>query len=128
MQARLGRQLDWRIEGPVPPQAQLPPGLGLTLLENAVEHGVQGSLHGAEVVVRCTPAGAALRLDILDTGPGLPLPQADGVGLRNCRQRLQQAFGASAALTLAQRTDGPGCAARVILPLPASLPTSSTAA
>jgi hypothetical protein len=117
MQARLGPQLRWRFEGSAPAMAMLPPGLGLTLLENAVEHGVQASLHGAEVLVRCTHDAAMVRLEVLDTGPGLALPQIDGVGLRNCRQRLQQAFGSAAAIALHSRSDGPGCAARVTWPL-----------
>ncbi|MED5621445.1 sensor histidine kinase [Ideonella sp. BN130291] len=124
MQARLGPKLRWRFEGAAPAAAMLPPGLGLTLLENAVEHGVQASLHGAEVLVRCTHDAAMIGLEVLDTGPGLALPQVDGVGLRNCRQRLQQAFGSPAAIELNTRRDGPGCAARVTWPLH---PTSNTA-
>jgi signal transduction histidine kinase len=120
MQARLGPQLRWRFEGAAPAHAQLPPGLALTLLENAVEHGVQASLHGAEVVVRCSVLGDAVRLDVLDTGPGLAMPHVDGVGLRNCRERLRQAFGQRARLDLTARVDAPGCAAVVTWPLHSS--------
>jgi hypothetical protein len=120
MQARLGERLQWRFEGAAPLAAVLPPGLGLTLLENAVEHGVQASLHGAEVLVRCAHDAGTVRLEVLDTGPGPALPQVDGVGLRNCRQRLQQAFGPQATLSLHPRTDRPGCCAVVSWPLASS--------
>ncbi len=118
MQARLGDRLAWHFEGEVPPHAAVPPGLGLTLLENAVEHGVQPSLHGAQVQVRVSLREGRARLEVLDTGPGLPHPVAEGVGLRNCRQRLRQAFGERAALALHPRDDGPGAVAAVLLPLP----------
>ena len=125
MQARLGERLVWRFEGAVPAHATIPPGLALTLLENAVEHGVQGSLHGAEVRVRVGASAGRLQLDLLDTGPGLPQPLTEGVGLRNCRQRLQQAWGDAASLQLMPRSDGPGTCARLLLPL--LIPSESVA-
>lgn len=117
MQSRLGDRLRHRMAlAPDASSVRLPPGLGLTLLENAVEHGAQASLHGAEVEVRTRAAPGGAWLEVLDTGPGLAVPHVDGTGLRNCRERLRQCFGAAASLTLAARDDGPGCVARVFLP------------
>lgn len=115
MQTRLGERLRYRfdLDGS---DAPLPPGIGLTLLENAIEHGVQPSLRGADVLVRTRRVGDAVQLDVLDTGPGFSPPLAEGVGLRNCRQRLQQAFGERAALAVQSRADALGCCASVTLP------------
>jgi CheY-like chemotaxis protein len=53
MQARLGDRLRLTVQVPDSLHAlvPLPPGLMLTLVENAVEHGVHASLVGAEVLV-----------------------------------------------------------------------------
>jgi hypothetical protein len=119
MQARLGPRLQVAFElDPAADGARLPPGLGLTLLENAVEHGVIPSLHGAQLQVRTRREAGMAVLEVQDTGPGFALPLQEGVGLRNCRARLAQAFGPRATLTLLVPPDGPGCLARVTIPLP----------
>jgi len=119
MQARLGDRLRFAVQrDPQAAAAALPPGLGLTLLENAVEHGVQPSLHGASITVRCHLEAGHAVLEIEDDGPGLAQPHHDGVGLRNCRQRLVQAHGAAARLLLQPADGGRGCVAQVWLPLP----------
>ncbi|MDI4634790.1 histidine kinase [Pelomonas sp. V22] len=116
MQARLGERLRFSLDiAPEAASVQLPPGVLLTLVENAVEHGVQPSLLGGEVRVqaRLLPGGELL-LEVLDDGPGLPplAPVAEGsLGLHNSRLRLQQAFGGRAALKLANRAEGGCCAA-----------------
>ncbi len=126
MQLRLGDRL--RFGDQIDADAadlQVPPGLLLTLVENAVEHGVQGSLRGAEVQVRAgvEPAGASRRawISVRDTGPGCAPGVADGVGLGNSRARLQQAFGPLARLSLAE-PEGGGCEARIEWPLPNPTP------
>jgi CheY-like chemotaxis protein len=73
----------------------LPPGLLLTLVENAVEHGVMPSLAGAEVCVTGRVLAACAQVQVLDTGPGLaaepprrrgpgqqPRPPGPGLGRR----------------------------------------------
>ena len=120
MQLRLGERLrfDVQIDADAA-ELQVPPGLLLTLVENAVEHGVQASLRGAEVHVRArTEAGRAC-ISVRDTGPGCHPGAADGVGLGNSRARLQQAFGTDARLLLAEAPGG-GCEARIEWPLHAA--------
>jgi signal transduction histidine kinase len=117
MALRLGDRLRWSVD--VPPEAAsaaVPPGLLLTLVENAVEHGVQPSLSGAEVHVQATAAGGRVRLTVRDTGPGLDPAATDGVGLANSRSRLAQAFGDRATLRLDNAPDG-GCLATLDMPL-----------
>ncbi len=116
MQLRLGERLRFSIEiDPAAAELQMPPGVLLTLVENAVEHGVQASLHGAEVHVQARSEAGATVLTVHDTGPGLAAGAAEGVGLGNSRARLAQAYGAQAALQLLPGEAG-GCTARVVLP------------
>lgn len=117
MRLRLGERLRPRIEvDPEAAAAQVPPGLLLTLVENAVEHGVTPSLHGAEVAVRVRRDGARVLIEVADSGPGLQPGAADGVGLANTRTRLAQAFGGRASLHLDNAAGG-GCIARISAPL-----------
>lgn len=116
MQARLGDRL--RVSLDVPQAllgTALPSGLLLTLVENALEHGVQPSLHGAEVALTATRDGPFVTLAVEDSGPGLAADAADGVGLTNSRARLAELGGAQATLTLENRPGG-GCRAAVRLP------------
>lgn len=116
MQLRLGGRLRFTLnlaDGAA--AAALPPGLLLTLVENAVEHGVQGSLSGAEVHVSARADGPHWVAEVRDTGPGLPAAAPEGVGLRNSRERLAQAFGADARLSLSAAAGG-GCLARIEWP------------
>ena len=129
MQARLGERLRFRVEiSDAAAACQLPPGLLLTLVENAVEHGVQPQLSGGEVLLRAEVlADGSLQVDVVDDGPGLPqalefnaTTQAQvtgaeaGHGLRNSSLRLAQAFGARARLRLAP-AEPAGCMAQVLV-------------
>lgn len=121
MRLRLGERLASQVHAdPAALCVGLPPGLLLTLVENAIEHGVSPRLHGGRVTVRCTarPDGGA-RVEVADDGPGLPPDPApaSGVGLSNTRARLAQAFGERARLQLANAPEG-GCVATVDLPPP----------
>lgn len=134
MRLRLGERLASEVHAdPAALAVCLPPGVLLTLVENAIEHGVSPRLGGGRVTVRCTAvAGGGARVEVVDDGPGLPpeLPAAppaggptsaggasSGVGLANTRARLAQAFGPRARLQLANAPDG-GCVATIDLPAP----------
>ncbi len=116
MQARLGARLVWRVEVPeAVERALLPPGLLLTLVENAVGHGVEPQLAGGEVVVSGRRDGADVVFSVRDNGPGPAPDTVDGVGLANARQRLQMAGGAAAHLQVGTAPGG-GCLAEFSLP------------
>jgi Histidine kinase len=121
MRLRLGERLRWQLDvAPGAADALLPPGLLLTLVENAIEHGVQKSLAGADVHVQATVSGQRLTVSVRDSGPGLARDATDGVGLGNARARLAQAFGAGASLSLTPDladTAAPGTLARIDVPL-----------
>jgi hypothetical protein len=117
MESRLGERLRSTIS--VAPDCAgqlLPPGLLITLVENAVEHGIEPQLRGGTVqVIASRDAGGVFELRVLDDGAGLPAGAGpvDGVGLANSRERLRHRFGERAQLQLAPRTDGPGTEVRL---------------
>ena len=124
MQVRLGQRLQVQIDVPeaVAP-VQLPPALLLTLVENAIEHGVVPKLGAALLRIEAEQQAQALCLRVIDDGPGLPdvpaLPAraGRGVGLSNSRLRLAQTYGATAQLSLRNAELG-GCVAELLLPWP----------
>ncbi len=121
MQARLGERLQLQIAVPEALLAQrLPPALLLTLVENAIEHGVLPKLGAALLQISAVRQEGQIVISVADDGPGLPdaLPaQAPGrgVGLANIRLRLAQQFGERAQLSLANAEQG-GCVASLQLP------------
>ncbi|MBL8325727.1 MAG: histidine kinase [Rubrivivax sp.] len=118
MQARLGDRLAWRLHvAPELATLELPPGIVLTLVENAVVHGIEPTLHGGQVSVSAVRLGDAAVVVVEDDGAGLAPDAADGLGLRNCRERLALTRGATAALSLGPRGAG-GCRAELRLPWP----------
>jgi predicted glutamine amidotransferase len=101
MQARLGGRLQSVVDiAPEIADERLPPGLLLTLVENAVEHGIAPSLAGGIVTVEAHSDGDAGQLTVSDSAGALPAAWAEGVGIANCRERLRQRFGEAAALTV----------------------------
>lgn len=118
MQARLGTRLTWRID--IDPQLAalpLPPGVLLTLVENAVEHGVEPLLAGGEVRMSAARQGGEAVLCVQDNGTGVAAEPRDGIGLTNIRERLALTQGPAARLTVAAAAGG-GCRAELRLPLP----------
>jgi hypothetical protein len=74
----------------------------LTLVENAVRHGIDPSEEGGRIEVRVRRANDRVRIEVLDTGVGLAQGGGGlGTGLDNLRERLALAFGGDAQLRLA---------------------------
>jgi signal transduction histidine kinase len=116
MQSRLGERLSWQVDVASDAMAALlPPGLLLTLVENAVVHGVEPQLAGGRIVVAGRRAGAVVHFAITDNGAGPPADMHDGVGLGNIRQRLALACGSAAQLAVTAVPEG-GCRAELQLP------------
>ena len=120
MQLRLGGRLSVRFS--VPPEAadlQLPPASLLTLVENAIKHGVEPSREGAAIEVRALAVDAGWLLEVEDDGMGIAPcnePRAQrGTGLANLGERLRLALGEGARVTLESGRKG-GAVARIRLP------------
>lgn len=102
MQARLGGRLQFNVDlQAAPADAELPPGLLLTLVENAIEHGITPQLQGGQVEVKASARPGGWQLCVVDDGAGLPAGWQPGTGLGNCQQRLHHFHGTSARLQLA---------------------------
>jgi hypothetical protein len=121
MQARLGERLRLEIAASAEAEAvPLPPGLLLTLVENALEHGIGPALAGGTVRIGARCAGAELELRVSDDGAGLPAGWQPGTGLANVRERLAHHGG-----RLEMRAAEPGAEALILLPLPAAGPEAA---
>lgn len=116
MQARLGERLHWGIDvEPAARAALLPPGLLLTLVENAVQHGLEPRIQGGRVQVAGRLQNGDAAFEVRDDGVGPPPGMQDGIGLANIRQRLALACGDAARLQLGPAAGG-GCLAALHLP------------
>ena len=83
-----------------------PPMTLLTLVENAMRHGIDPTEEGGRIDVRVTIKDGRGRAEVSDTGMGLARGSEGlaglGTGLANLRERLQLAFGGDAHLTLSE--------------------------
>ena len=82
--------------------AAVPAFLLQPLLENAFKHGVERTRVRVQVEVVARREAGALILVVRNSGSGLPENIREGVGLRNCRERLQVIYGDAAVLSLKQ--------------------------
>lgn len=121
MQARIPR-LSYSVDSEVA-DAALPPLMLISLVENAVKHGVEpkvGAVHIAVHAKKINRDGAdMLELTVADNGVGFAgSSSGTGIGLANIHERLDSTYGARASLVLKARADG-GVAATILLPLEA---------
>jgi LytS/YehU family sensor histidine kinase len=116
MQARMGSRLQWQIDvlAGVDESLLLPPGLLLTLVENAIGHGIEPALRGGSISITATrPAEGQVLIEVRDDGAGLSGDAQDGTGLKNSRERLRQLYGTRATLQLLPLS--PGCVSRLAI-------------
>jgi two-component sensor histidine kinase len=82
---------------------QCPPMTLLTLVENAVRHGIDPSETGGSIAIEVRLESAHCLASVTDTGVGLKVVgRGLGTGLASLRERLHLAFGAEAQLTLSE--------------------------
>jgi LytS/YehU family sensor histidine kinase len=83
----------------------------LTLVENAVRHGIDPSEAGGRIDIHVERAGGRCTVRVVDTGLGLGAGASGlGTGLSTLRERLQLTFGAAAHLDLRPRSPHGVCA------------------
>jgi two-component sensor histidine kinase len=82
---------------------QCPPMTLLTLVENAVRHGIDPSETGGTIGIEVRVDSSRCFASVTDTGVGLKVTgRGLGTGLASLRERLQLAFGAEAQLVLSE--------------------------
>jgi Histidine kinase len=95
---QFGLRIDKAVTG-----MQCPPMTLLTLVENAVRHGIDPSEEGGRIDVDAWLRGGRCFVRVSDTGLGLkPTSGGLGTGLSTLRERLQLAFGGDAQLRLTE--------------------------
>lgn len=117
-QLRMGAQLAFSIEVEAGlDDAEFPPMLLVTLVENAIKHGLEPA-GGGRIDVRAQRQGDALEVAVLDDGAGFGATASSGtgVGLVNVRRQLVARYPGRARLTLAGRAPR-GASATIVIPL-----------
>jgi hypothetical protein len=100
---RMGRRLTFAIDLPKSlQQARMPALMLLTLVENAIKHGLNPLREGGAITIRAARLGDRLQVAVSDTGRGFVQTSGGGTGLANIRARLAALYGDKASLTLAQ--------------------------
>ena len=94
--------------------AKVPAMLLQPLLENAFKHGVERGREPVAIRIDAVKHADELHVAIHNTGSSLPATPSTGIGLRNCRERLELIYGARASLQLEQ--EGNGVVAQLTLP------------
>jgi hypothetical protein len=115
-QVRMGRRLAFAIDAPdALRNDRLPPLMLVTLVENAIKHGLGPLREGGRIDVRASTEAGQLRVQVADTGQGFTKAGGGGTGLANIRARLAAEFGDRATLSLALN-EPRGIVATLVLP------------
>ena len=108
--------------------AEFPPMMLQSLVENAVKHGIEPKTEGGRIRVAAGATGTQLWVEVSDTGVGVPdgdlfdVPTAGtGIGLQNIRERLSMLYPGKSGLML--RSDPTtGTVVKISVPLHLALP------
>jgi LytS/YehU family sensor histidine kinase len=102
---RMGSRLDFTIDVPETLKCRaFPPMMLISLVENAVKHGVDPCCDSGSITIRAQEEDGRLRVSVTDTGEGIVPKKGGGVGLSNIRDRLKALYGSSARLLLEENT------------------------
>ena len=101
LQVRMGERLAFSVEVPEAIAATpFPPMMLITLVENAIKHGLGPLPEGGRIDVATCTAGDMLEVRVADTGVGFHTTSGSGIGLANIRSRLAALYGGRARLAL----------------------------
>jgi sensor histidine kinase YesM len=115
--ARFGERLRVSVSVEDDARTALVPTLLLQpLVENAIKHGIGMRSRGGRIEISARRAATMLIVEVRDDGVGVGTqPIKDGVGLANCRSRLQTLFGDNASLQIEPAAGG-GTVVRIEMP------------
>jgi len=124
---RMGTRLTYALDVPEALRSRpFPPMMLISLVENALKHGVDPRCECSSVAVRAVERDGKLVVSVADTGAGIVPKQGGGVGLSNIRERLKALHGASARLTLEENAPS-GIVASIEVPMPEGIePAAAT--
>jgi sensor histidine kinase YesM len=111
LKMRMGARLAFTIDVPADLAGHpFPPNLLISLVENAIKHGVEPAADGGNITVVARHEGTQLQVTVTDTGRGdaaaVPVQPGNGVGLSNVRERLVALYGAQGSFTLVHGAPG----------------------
>lgn len=117
MKIRMGDRLSFSISCPAElgPLA-IPPAMLISLVENAIKHGLEKATRKGEVHIIVTRKQQHLVLNVWDDGVGLGDFGGNGVGLSNLHERLRLIYGDRAELIIGPR-EPTGVEASLCFPL-----------
>jgi len=114
---RMGRRLAFDIEVAEPLRnACFPPLMLLTLVENAIKHGLAPLPEGGVIRVSAVDSAGIMQVRVADSGRGFMQSSGGGTGLANIRARLTAMYGDAGRLTLTRNTPR-GVVATVAVPV-----------
>jgi hypothetical protein len=124
MNIRMGGRISVVVDLPQGVETMaFPPLLLISLVENAVKHGVEPKAGPASIAIRARILASQgvnrLQVDVEDDGVGLSEGAGSGVGLANIREQLQHRFDKHASLTVESLPAG-GVRARIEVPASAA--------
>ncbi|HWJ93205.1 MAG TPA: histidine kinase, partial [Telluria sp.] len=116
MAIRMGPRLQYELLLPRDLASHRVPTLLLQpLVENSIRHGLEPKVDGGHVMVAARRDGAALVLEVADTGLGEPAAGGTGFGLAQVRERLATVYGGGASLRF-EAVPGTGATATIRIP------------
>ncbi len=117
MQLRTDGRLRYAIAAePILRDLEFPPMLLITLVENAIKHGIEPKPGAGRVDIVAEREGDALRVRVIDDGLGLQPGIGGGLGLVNVRAQLDTRFAGRAYFEL-HSAPGGGTVAELRVPL-----------
>ena len=98
---RMGTRMSYEVDVPEALRSRpFPPMMLISLVENAVKHGIDPCCDAGTITIRAREDDGHLTVSVADTGEGILPKKGTGVGLSNIRERLKTLHGTSARLIL----------------------------
>ena len=117
LKIRMGNRLQFTVDVPDAFLSLPFPSMALlTLVENAVKHGLAPAQQGGSISILGEQHNGQLCVTVADTGIGFSAKGGSGMGIANTRNRLVATYGNAAELVLAANNPS-GVIARIAVPL-----------
>ena len=123
LKLRIEDRLEFEIKVPANLEsAVFPPMVLQTVVENAIKHGIEPKPEGGRITVQAEVVDGKLRVEVVDTGAGLPegdifgnTKNGNGLGLDNIRNRLAMLYPGTSSMELQSGYEG-GTTVRLSIP------------